>query len=66
MNKKEMDKYFNALSDIRVKCDCSHTLYFPSYGADVKVYSHCGRKVYKNNKVKFIDILSNTLKKIDA
>lgn len=54
MNLKEMQKYANALSEIRVKCNCSHTLYFPAYGPDVQICSHCGHKVYRNDRIKFI------------
>lgn len=64
MNKKEMDKYFNELSKIRVKCLCSHTMFFPSYDADIKICTHCGNKVYKNEKAKFIDILKCKLNAI--
>lgn len=55
MNLEEMQKYANALSEIRVKCNCSHTLYFPAYGPDVQIRSHCGHKVYKNDRIKFKD-----------
>lgn len=40
MNLKEMQKYANALSEIRVKCNCSHTLYFPAYGPEAHRYVH--------------------------
>lgn len=62
MNKIEMDRYFDALAEIRIKCPCSHTMYFPSYGPDIKICSHCGKKVYKNDKIKFKDILLNKFK----
>lgn len=52
MNLKETKKYYNALAEIRVKCPCSHTMFFPSYGPDIQVCSHCGHKVYRNDKVK--------------
>jgi hypothetical protein len=62
VNLKEMQKYANALSEIRVKCNCSHTLYFPAYGPDVQICSHCGHKVYRNNRIKFKEILSKCIK----
>ncbi len=52
----------NTLSKIRVVCDCSHVLHFPVYDADVKVCSHCGRYVYRNDKVKFENKLLEVLK----
>lgn len=62
MNSKEMQKYANALSEIRVKCNCSHTLYFPAYSPDVQICSHCGHKVYRNDRIKFKEILSKCIK----
>lgn len=62
MNLIETKKYYNALAEIRVKCPCSHTMFFPSYGPDIQICSHCGHKVYRNDKVKFIDLLSKELK----
>ena len=62
MNLKEMQKYANALSEIRVKCNCSHTLYFPAYGTDVQICLHCGHKVYRNDHIKFKEILSKCIK----
>ena len=59
---KEMQKYADALSEIRVKCNCSHTLYFPAYGPDVQICSHCGHKVYRNDRIKFKEILSKCIK----
>jgi hypothetical protein len=59
---KEMQKYANALSEIRVKCNCSHTLYFPAYGPDVQICSHCGHKVYRNDRIKIKEILSKCIK----
>lgn len=55
MNLKEMQKYANALSEIRV-------LYFPAYGPDVQICSHCGHKVYRNDRIKFKEILSKCIK----
>lgn len=62
MNLKEMNNFCNALSKIRVKCSCSHTLYFPSYSPDTQICTHCGKKVYRNDRVKFKHLLSNALK----
>ncbi len=50
------------LSKIRVVCDCSHVLHFPVYDADVKVCSHCGRRVYRKDKVKFENKVLEALK----
>ena len=47
MNMVEAKRYFDALAEIRVKCSCSHTMYFPAYGPDIKICTHCGKKVYK-------------------
>lgn len=62
MNYKEKTKYFDELAKIRVKCKCSHTLYFPVYAPDIQICNHCGHKVYRNEKVKFINLMSETLK----
>ena len=62
MNLKEMQRLSNALSEIRVKCPCSHTLFFPAYAPDIQICNHCGNKVYRNDRVKFKDILSKKLK----
>ena len=62
MNFKETKRYYNALSEIRVKCPCSHTMFFPSYGTDIQICSHCGHKVYRNDKIKFMDLLNKELK----
>ena len=62
MTYKESKRYFDALSSIRVKCSCSHTLYFPVYAPDIQICNHCGQKVYRNEKVKFMDLMSKTLK----
>lgn len=63
MNRVEMDRYFDALSEIRVKCSCSHTMYFPVYESDIKICSHCGKKVYRNERVKFKSLLLKQLSK---
>lgn len=55
MNLKEMQRLSNALSEIRVKCPCSHTLFFPAYAPDIQICNHCGNKVYRNERVKFKD-----------
>ena len=47
MNLKEMQKYANALSEIRV---------------NVQICSHCGHKVYRNDRIKFKEILSKCIK----
>ena len=39
MNLRETKRYYNALSEIRVKCPCSHTMFFPSYGPDIQICS---------------------------
>lgn len=62
MNRIEMERYFNDIAKTRVKCSCTHTLFFPSYGDDIKICSYCGCKVYRNDKVKFKDLLSKQLK----
>lgn len=64
MNMLEMQRYSNALSEIRVKCSCSHVLFFPVYGPDVQVCSHCGKNVYRNERVKFKILLSKEIKNI--
>lgn len=66
MTFKETKRFCNALSEIRVKCPCSHTMYFPSYGPDIQVCSHCGRNVYRNDKVKFIHTLSKKIKTLEV
>lgn len=63
MNKIEMERYADELSKIRVKCLCSHTLYFPSYGPDIQICNHCGHKVYRNDLVKFKDLLTKEVQK---
>lgn len=63
MTMQEMKCYCDVLSKIRVKCSCSHTLYFPSFGPDIQICSHCGKKVYRNERVKFKSMM---LKKING
>lgn len=53
----------NILSKIKVKCECSHVLYFPAYAPDIQICNHCGKKVYRNNQAKFKDILSSVSRK---
>ena len=53
------------LSKIKVKCECSHTVLFPSYGADIKVCDYCGKKLYRNEKVKFDYLLGKKLKEVN-
>lgn len=62
MTLSESKRYFDALSAIRVKCPCSHTLYFPAYAPDIQICNHCGQKVYRNEKIKFKDLLTKELK----
>lgn len=62
MTFSESKKYFDALAEIRVKCQCSHTMYFPAYAPDIQICTHCGQKVYRNEKVKFKDLLTKELK----
>ena len=62
MNLLEERRYSNALSELKVKCSCSHILFFPSFGPDIKICTYCGRKVYRNERIKFKDILLNKLK----
>lgn len=57
MNRIEESRYRDELSKIRVKCKCSHVLYFPSYGPDIKICNHCGKRVFRNDKVKFKTLL---------
>lgn len=63
MTLKETKKYYNALAEIRVKCPCSHTMFFPSYGPDIQVCSHCGHNVYRNDLVKFKYLLSKEVQR---
>lgn len=65
MNKIESKRFFDDLSKIKVKCECSHIMLFPSYGSDIKICSHCGHKVYRNDKVKFTNMLSSAIKVIN-
>ena len=62
MNFKETKRYYNALAEIRVKCSCSHTMFFPAYGPDIKICSYCGHKVYRNDLVRFKDLLSKEVR----
>ena len=62
MTLAENKRLSNALAEIRVKCPCSHTLYFPAYAPDIQICNHCGQKVYRNEKVKFKDLISRELK----
>lgn len=62
MNFQEIKRLSNALSEIRVKCQCSHTLFFPAYAPDIQICNHCGNKVYRNDRVKFKDILNKKIK----
>lgn len=62
MRSIEASRYEDELSKIKVKCRCSHVLLFPVYGPDIQVCTHCGHKVYRNDKVRFIDLLSKELK----
>lgn len=57
-------KIDSVLAQIKVKCECSHVLYFPVYAPDIQICNHCGRKVYRNNKIRFKDIMFNNLKKL--
>lgn len=61
MNMIEERRYSNVLSEIRVRCSCSHTLFFPSFGPDVKICSYCGKKVYRNERIKFKNMLLKEL-----
>ena len=45
-------KYFDKLNSEK----------FIVYGPDIQICSHCGHKVYRNDKVKFIDLLNKQLK----
>ncbi len=62
MNLLEERRYSSVLSEIKVKCSCSHILFFPSFGPDIKICDYCGRKVYRNKRIKFKDILLHKLK----
>lgn len=57
MTLAESKRYYDALAEIRVRCNCSHTMYFPVYGPDIQICTHCGHKVYRNERVKFKDLL---------
>lgn len=62
MSFKELEKYSNELAKVRIKCPCSHTMYFPVYAPDIQICSHCGNKVYRNERVKFKDLLLKEIK----
>lgn len=54
MNKKEIMDFrrFNMYQKESNKCICGHTVFLPSYEA-VKICSHCGKLIYKNDREKF-------------
>lgn len=55
--KYKKDKQYDSYQKEIVKCKCSHSIFLPYYNP-VKICSHCGRIVYKNEKAKFIYKLS--------
>lgn len=36
-----------------IKCSCGHSVFLPSY-EPVKICSHCGKIVFKNERAKFM------------
>lgn len=59
---RKEDRLFEAYAQIRHKCKCSHTLYIPAYKEFV-LCNYCGRKVYRDEKVKFKNLLIAEFKK---
>lgn len=55
MNKKAIMvfKRYNMYQKESIKCICGHTVFLPSY-EPVKICSHCGKLVFKNEKAKFM------------
>ena len=62
MTLREMQRYANEISKYKVKCSCSHAIYFLNFGIDIKICNHCGRKVYRNNRIEFKDLLNQRLR----
>lgn len=49
---KEMTKYFDAMVERIVKCDCGHAIVFQEQ-TDRIICSWCNHWVYRNPKIKF-------------
>ena len=44
---------YSAIQNVCVKCKCGHSVFLPYYNP-VKICSHCGYLVFKNEKAKFM------------
>lgn len=64
LNYKEMQRYCNEVNKYKVGCECGHKVFMP-HGVDTKICNWCGRKVYKNDMIKFKYVLRNKLKEYD-
>ena len=52
LNVKKMTRYFSNLSQIRVKCKCSHTMEL--YGSNTQVIcTNCGNLIFKTKEAEF-------------
>lgn len=60
--KSSKDLYYSKLTDNRVKCKCSHTMFMP-YNEDQMICNYCFRTVYRTEKEEFKDKLRKALKK---
>lgn len=54
---KKQIRLEHELSKIKVKCSCSHIVCMPVYGYDYIICHYCGKRIYKNELIKFKDIL---------
>lgn len=56
------EKALNELEELKVKCQCGHTLILPVY-LDSGICNHCGNKVKNNTKLYFKYKLRKEIKK---
>lgn len=66
MTNKDITKLENEKMKYKKYCEfCGHTISFYAFERDKKVCNHCGRYNYRNNLVKFKDILNKSIMKFE-
>ncbi len=58
---REQLKLDNEKAKYRVYCKCGHSMFMPVYVKN-RICGYCGRKVYRNEKEKFMEKMKEMLK----
>lgn len=64
LSNKEIIKYVSNMEQYKVKCDCGHSILMTALNKKgYKICTHCGKKIYKEQRDEFKDRLLKEMKK---